>query len=98
VGPVLRLDVGLVVLLVGTATGELESLPVAAAGEVIVEKLTAAFGASALKAEGEGPARLLDLPDNALLSSAGWGPGLRPGGVEVGEDEGVSELPLRANT
>src|SRR3970282_2458258 len=78
VGPVLLLDVGVVVLLVGTAAGELDLLGAAVADQVVVEELAAVVGVDAAEAEGQALAHVLEGGDDPSLALAGHPSGFGP--------------------
>jgi hypothetical protein len=56
VGPVLLLDVGVVILLVGAAPGELDALGLAVPVEMVVDELRAVVRVDPAEAEGQGAA------------------------------------------
>ncbi len=95
VGPVLLLDVGVVVLLVGPTAGELDAVGPAVADQLVVEELAAVVRIDALQTKGQIQAHLLEGRDDPRLPFAEHGSSLGPGGVDIREIEGMSELPLR---
>jgi len=95
VGPVLLLDVGVIVLLVGPAPRELDRLRLAVAVEMIVDELRAIVGIDPAQAKGQRPPDLVQGRFDAGFAAAEDRPGLDPGGVDVGGIEGMAKLPVR---
>jgi hypothetical protein len=93
VGPVFLLDVGIVVLLVGTAAGELNPMGLAVAKEVAVDELDTVIGVQALQREGQGRGDLLQGPVDAALALSQGCTSLGPGGGDVGK---VQRVDVRA--
>src|SRR2546426_5758769 len=94
VGPVLLLDVGVVVFLVGPPAGELDGVGLAVIVEVAVDELGAVIGVDAPQAEGQGELELGERVLNAVLVLAEDGPRLHPRRVDVGDVEGMHELAI----
>jgi len=93
-GPVLLLNVGIVVLLVGPAAGELDLGLSAVFEQMVVEEFAAVIGVQSAQGEGQGLADLLEGLQNAGFASSLHGPGFHPAGEDVGEVEGVKKLAL----
>jgi len=92
VGPVLLLDVSVVVLFVGTAARELDVMRLAVAPEMRMEELAAVVGVDAAQRERQRPAHLVESVADRLLALAEQGSRLSPGGVDVGEVERMAEV------
>src|SRR5215472_2018656 len=97
-GPVLLLDVGVVVLLVRAAAGELNLLRLAVVPQVLIDELRAVVGVDAAQAEGQRLPELLQGGLDRGLALAEDGGGLHPRGVDVGQVEGVHELAVAPAT
>ncbi len=96
VGPVLLLDVGVVVFLIGPAARERDLVGLTGPRELVIDALRAVVGVDPLEGKGQGGADLLQGGPDAGLGFAQDGPGLAPGGVDVREGEGVDEFPVGA--
>jgi len=92
VRPVLLLDVGVVVLLVGPSARELNIVHPAVAHEMRVDKLRAIVGIDPPQGKRQGLANLFQGRAHRLLAAAQHRPRLRPVGVNVGDVERVTEL------
>jgi len=94
-GPVLLLDVGIVVLLIGAAAGELDGGGLLAVlDQMVVEELAAVIGVQGAQGERQNVANFLKSVENPGFSPSLDSPGLHPGGKDVGEVERVEELAL----
>jgi len=96
VGPVLLLDMGVVVLLVRPTPGEADLPRVAVAEEMMVDELAAVVGVDIEDLEGQDLAHLREGLDDPALALPQDGPGLDPGRSDVGQVERVGEEPLAA--
>ena len=85
---------GIVVFLVGPPPCELDLLRLAVVVQVLVDELRAIVGVDAPERKGQGLAELGEGRLDRALALAEHGGGLDPGGVDVGEVEGVHELAL----
>ncbi len=74
VGPVLLLDMGVIVFLVGALASELDPLSLAIPVEMVVDELRAVVGVNALKGKGQGLPDLLKGVSHAGLPFAHHGP------------------------
>ena len=90
--PVLLLDVGVVVLLVGSGPSEGDVLLLAIGKEVVVDELAAVVRIRAQQGEGEGLADLVDGAHHPLLALAQEGASGYPPGGDVNGAEGVEIL------
>jgi hypothetical protein len=84
--------VGVVVLLVRAAAGELDPVLVAVAVELGVDELGAVVRVDALQAERQGLADLVEGALHAALALAQDGARFGPGGLDVDDVQGVGEL------
>ncbi len=92
VSPVFLLDVGVVVLLVRPAAGELDGVDLAIVPQVMIDELAAIIGVHAAQGEGQRTPELLKGGTHEALALAEDGVGLDPAGVDIGEVEGLGEL------
>src|SRR2546429_660897 len=92
VRPVLLFDVGVVVLLVGPAAGELDLLGLAVLPEMLVNELRAVVRVDAAQPEGQAGPELLERGLHGRLALAQHRRRLDPGGVDIGEVQRMHEL------
>ena len=92
VRPVFLLDVGVVVLLVRAAAGELNLERLAVAVEMIVDELGAIVGVNAAQPEGQGLPDLLQGRLDAAFPAAEHGPRFDPRRVDIGHVQRMGEL------
>ena len=92
-GPVFLFDMSIVILFVGASAGELDVLFVTEGLEVVVDKLSAIIGIDAQEFKRQSLFNLLHGLENPDLAFAHHGPTFYPGGMNVGDIEGVKELP-----
>ena len=95
-GPVLLLDGGEGIFLVWPATCEGDASLLRVAPEVVVDEFTAIVGVQALERKRQALAHVLHGGLDPRGALAQDGPALSPGRVNVGEGQGVEELPLGA--
>ncbi len=93
-GPVLLLDVGVVVLLVRPTPSELDVELLAVAVQMVVDELGAVVRVDTSQLKGASLANLLKRLHHEGLALAHDSLSLRPTGVDVGQGEGVDELSL----
>jgi len=91
--PVLLLDVGVVVLLVGAAVAELHLVVSAPTADVPVDKFRAIVGIDPPQREGQRRLDLLQSVQHRLAALAQYGSRLGPARVHIGQVERVGELP-----
>ena len=91
-GPVLLLDVRVIVLLVRPAPRELHLLGTAVAIEMLVDELGAIVGVDPEQGKGQSLAQLLQGLPHRLLALAQHRARFGPGGVNVGQVQRVAEL------
>ena len=91
-GPVFLFDVCVIVFFVGPATGELDMILITEGLEVIVDKLRAVIGIDAQKFKRQSLLDVLHGIEYTELAFTHDRPGFHPGGVDVGDIEGVKKV------
>ena len=91
-GPVFLLDVGVVVLPVGSGPGEGDALLLAVGVEVVVDELAAVVGIDTQQGKGEVLTDVVDGATHSLLTLAHHAPAGYPAGGDVHGAEGIEVL------
>src|SRR5882724_12008848 len=91
-GPILLLDVSVVVLLVRTSSRELDLLPFAPSLQMPVDKFRSVVRVQAQELERQHPCDLIQGLQDSGLSLPQQRPRLRPGGLNVGDVQRIAEL------
>jgi hypothetical protein len=89
VRPVFLFDVGIIVFLVGPAASELDLARLTVADEMVNDKLAAIVGVEPAQGEGESGRHLRKRLADRALALAKHGARFDPGGMDVGEIEGL---------
>src|SRR5271169_3042702 len=93
-GPILLLDMSVVVLLVRTSSRELDLLPVAPGLQMPVDEFRSVVRVQAQKPEGQHPFNLVQGLLDSGLSLPQQSPRLCPGGLHVGDVQRIAEVSI----